>query len=174
MTLITVIGSAYSIHLSPALAEKGLTLAGAATVAMVAGLTAVPGKLFAGSLFDRHGPSRMALLIMALLALACVLFALRSNSVALAITASAIFGLASGANMALVTVIVARYFDARVFGVVFGVVMSLTALAAAIGPLAISVIYDSAGSYAPAFWAGVPIALIAAVLMQRLRPVAAG
>jgi len=51
------------------------------------------------------------------------------------------------------------------------VVMSLTALAAAIGPFAVSLVYDAAGSYAPAFWSGVPVAVIGALLMQRLRPV---
>ena len=170
--LVTMAASAYSIHLSPALGEKGLSLAAAALVAGFAGLAAVPGKLATGWLFARTGPGVLAAAFMAMLAAAAMLMATPSDSLVLALAASGLLGIAGGASLTLVTVLVSRYFPSAVFGVVYGTVMSITALAAAIGPLAASLIYDAAGAYAPAFWVGVPMALVAALLMQRLRPLA--
>jgi len=169
--LVTGAGSAFSIHLAPALADKGLAPAAAATVAGFAGLVAVPGKLATGWLFGKAGPGLLACAFMAMFAAAGALLATPSESVASSLAACGLLGIAGGASLTLVTVIVSRYFPSAVFGVVYGVVMSLTALAAAIGPFAVSLVYDAAGSYAPAFWSGVPVAVIGALLMQRLRPV---
>jgi len=163
--------SAYTIHLAPALVAKGLDATAAATVAGVAGLASVPGKLATGWLFDRLGTGRVAALNMALLGLASALFAIHSDGLAPAIAASALLGVSAGANFALFSVTTASLFSVTVFGVVYGTLISLTALCAAVGPLAISAVYDASGSYAPAFWAGLGIALVSALLMQRLSPV---
>jgi len=171
VVISSIAAAAFTIHLAPALVDKGFDVITAATVAGVAGLASVPGKLATGWLFDRLGTGRVAVLIMSLLGLASVLFAMHSESLALAITASALLGLTVGANFALYSVTIARLFGASVFGVVYGTIISLTALCAAIGPLAISAVFDATGSYAPAFWAGLGIAFATALLMQGLSPV---
>lgn len=172
ITMTSIAASAYSIHLAPALADKGLELTQAATIAgLVGGGAAVPGKLGTGLLFDRFGSGKVAALIMALFAVSCVLLALRSDDLLLAIAASGLFGLAAGANITLVTVVTTHAFRPSVFGVVYGTVTSLTVLSAAIGPVAVSAVFDAYGSYAPAFWAGVPIAIVATLLYQKLEPV---
>lgn len=167
----TIAAGSYSIHLAPALASKGLSLAEAASLAGVAGLAAIPGKLGTGPLFDRFGSGKVAALVMALFGASCVLLALESDDMGRALLASAIFGLAAGANITLITVATSRVFSPAVFGLVYGTLTSLMALGSAIGPLAVSAIYDAHGSYAPAFWAGVPVAIVAAVLYQKLVPV---
>lgn len=175
LALAVVISSAatasYSIHLAPALVSKGFGPPVAATLAGVAGFTSVPGKLATGWLFDRLGTGAVAALAMAVLALASALLAIPSDSLALAIAATTLFGLTAGGFFALFTIAVPKLFSASVFGVVYGTLISLTALSAAIGPLLISAVYDTFGSYAPAFWAGLGIALVSGVLMQRLKPV---
>lgn len=163
--------AAYTIHLAPALVSKGLDLAAAATVAGIAGVATAAGKIATGSLYDRLGTGRVVVVLMALFALACALFALPSASLPLAILASALIGMTAGGNFALLTISAARLFSARIFGAVYGVLISLSALSAAIGPLLASAIYDITGSYAPAFWAGIGVALVTALLMQRLAPV---
>lgn len=164
-------GSAFSIHLVPALSDKGISLAQAATLAGLAGLSSIPGKLAAGALFDRYGAARVATLIMGLFAAASVLFALQINGAAVAMVACVMFGISTGASFALSAVLTTKLFSASVFGVVYGTLMSVYAISAAIGPLAISTIYDRSGSYSPAFWIGVGAAALAAVLLSNLSPV---
>lgn len=163
--------SAFSIHMAPALASQGMSAAQAATFAGIAGLSSVPGKLVAGSLFDRYGAGRVAVLIMALFALACALLAIGVGHLAVTVATCVVFGMAVGANFALSALLTARLFDASIFGVIYGTLMSVSALGAAIGPLAISAVYDLSGSYSPAFWAGVAAAIMGAWLMSNLSPV---
>jgi MFS family permease len=164
-------GSAFSIPLVPALSDKGVALAQAATLAGIAGLSSIPGKLAAGVLFDRYGATRVAILIMGLFAAASILFAIRIDGVAVAMVGCVMFGISTGATFALGAVLTTKLFSAAVFGVVYGTLMSIYAIAAAIGPLAISAVYDMNGSYSSAFWAGVGAAALAAVLLSNLTPV---
>jgi MFS family permease len=166
-------GSAFSIHLVPALSDKGIGLAQAATLAGLAGLSSIPGKLAAGALFDRYGPARVATFFMGLFAAASVLFAIQMDGAAVAMVACVMFGISTGATFALSAVLAAKLISASVFGVVYGTLMSVYAVSAAIGPLAISAVYDISGSYSPAFWAGVGAAALAAVLLSNLSPVRA-
>jgi MFS family permease len=165
-------GSAFSLHLVPALSDKGISLAQAATLAGIAGLSSIPGKLAAGALLDRYGAPRVATLIMGLFAAASILFAVRIDGAAVAMVACVMFGISTGATFALGAVLTTKLFSASVFGVVYGTMMSIYAVAAAIGPLAISAVYDASGSYSPAFWSGVAAAVLAAVLLSNLLPVA--
>lgn len=166
-------GSAFSIHLVPALSDKGISLAHAATLAGIAGLSSIPGKLAAGALFDRYGAARIATLIMSLFAAASMLFAIQIGGASVALAACVLFGISTGATFALGAVLTTKLFNASVFGVVYGTLMSIYAVAAAVGPLGISAVFDISGSYSPAFWAGVGAAALAAVLLSNLTPVRA-
>ena len=169
VTVTTIVGSAYAIHLAPALSSKGLSLVEAATVAGVMGIAAIPGKLGTGWIVDRLGPGNAAILIMSVFAVAAALFALPSDKLSLAILACALLGTTTGANITLITIMTSKAFSQDVFGVVYGTIVSLTALGAAIGPVVISAVFDSFGSYSPAFWAGMPVAIVAALLLQNLK-----
>ena len=162
--------AAYMIHLAPALVDKGLSPTLAATIAGVAGLAAIPGKLGLGSIFDRAGPSRVSLGLMAILALCSILLALDTTNVAVAIAGCALLGIAAGGMNVAIACITARLFSASVFGVVYGTLTSLTALAGAAGPYLASVIHDRTGSYAAAFWGGLGIAAVSALLLVKLEP----
>ncbi len=166
--------AAYMIHLAPALADKGLSPTLAATTAGVAGLAAIPGKLVLGSIFDRAGPSAVSLVIMALLATSSTLLALDSTNLLLAIAGCALLGITAGGMNVAIACITARLFSGSVFGVVYGTLTSLTALAGAVGPFLASAIHDGTGSYAMAFWGGLGIAAVSALLLRRLEPVSAG
>lgn len=173
-TAIAITGtvtSAYSIHLVPALSENGASLAQAATLAGIAGLSSIPGKLLTGLLFDRYGAPFVAILMMCLLAVACLLFASGIDGFIVALLACVMFGLSAGGTFAFGAILTAKLFTASVFGVVYGTLLSISAIGAAVGPLAISMVYDASGSYAPAFWAGIGVAAVAAVLLSRLSPV---
>ena len=173
ITLATTVAAAFTIHLAPALADKGMSASVAAATAGLIGLAAIPGKLAVGTLFDRVGQVTVTLGLMALLALCSAILAQDSASVPLAIAGTALLGIAAGATNVAFTCIAARLFDTAIFGVVYGTLVSLTALSGAVGPFLASAIHDATGSYAPAFWAGAGVAAVVALLLTRLVPVSA-
>ena len=171
ITVGTTAMAAFTIHLSPALSDKGMSGAVAATTAGLIGLAGIPGKLAVGTLFDRIGQVPVTLGLMAILAASCVILAQDSASVPLAIVGSALLGITAGSTNVAFACIAARLFEGPIFGVVYGTLTSLTALSGAAGPFLISMVHDSAGSYAPAFWAGIGVAVVVALLLTRLKPV---
>ena len=171
ITLATTAAAAYTIHLAPALIDKGMSGTVAAATAGLIGLAAIPGKLAVGTLFDRVGQVPVTLGLMAILALCSAILAQNSASVPLAIAGTALLGIAAGATNVAFTCIIARLFDTAVFGVVYGTLVSLTALSGAAGPFIASAIHDATGSYAAAFWSGIGIAAVVALLLTRLKPV---
>lgn len=171
ITLSTTAMAAFTIHLSPALSDKGMSGTVAATTAGLIGLAAIPGKLAVGTLFDRIGQVPVTLGLMAILALSCVLLAQDSVSVPLALAGSALLGVAAGSTNVAYACIAARLFEGPIFGVVYGTLTSMTAISGAAGPFLMSMVHDSAGSYAPAFWAGIGVAAVVALLLTNLRPV---
>jgi MFS family permease len=153
------------------LSDKGLSGNVAAAIAGLVGLAGIPGKLAVGSIFDRIGQVPVTLGLMAILALSCILLSQDSASVPIAIAGSALLGIALGATNVAFACIAARLFDSAIFGVVYGTLVSLSALAAAAGPILLSLVHDATGSYAPAFWAGIGVAAAGALLMTKLVPV---
>ena len=171
VTVLGIAGSSFTLHLFPALIEKGMNSTTAASVAGVLGAAAIVGKLSLGSFFDRVGQVPVTLSIMALYAAASAILAQSSASVPLAITGCVVLGLASGGFLVAIACITARLFDGAIFGTLYGSLTSLSVLAAAIGPLMVSRFHDATGTYIPVFWGGMGIAAIAALLLTRLVPV---
>jgi MFS family permease len=164
-------GSAFGLHLAPALIDKGMGGTLAATIAGLFGLMNVVGRLALGAVFDRIGQTVITTGVTALYALAAVILAQPSNNAGLAIAGCVVFGLGAGGWGVVIACLAARLFHTSIFGVVYGSLMSIATLAAAIGPLLASLLHDATGSYGPAFWGGVGAAAIAALLLLNLDPV---
>ncbi len=75
--------------------------------------------------------------------------------------------------MAFIACLSRDLFHASIFGTVYGAMTSLSALGGAMGPLAASVVHDETGSYALAFWIGVGVAVVSALLLSSLTPAVA-
>lgn len=168
---IGLAGSAFGLHLAPALMDKGMDGTLAATIAGLFGLMAIVGRLTLGAVFDRIGQVQATTGIMALYAIAAVILAQPVDNAALAITGCVLLGLGGGGLGVVVACLATRLFPASIFGVVYGTLMSISTLAAAIGPLIVSAVHDATKSYTPAFWTGAAIAVLAAFLLARLDPV---
>ena len=171
IVIVGLVASAFAIHMAPALMDKGMNATAAAAVAGILGLAGIGGRLALGSIFDRAGQNLVIWCIMALYGLAASVLAQNSANVALAIAGCIMLGLAGGAKEALVACLATRLFDSSIFGTVYGTLISLSVLAASMGPLLVSKVHDATGSYAPAFWSGVGVAAFAALLLSGLRPV---
>lgn len=156
--------AAFVIHLAPALSDKGLSPMTAATVAGVAGLAAIPGKIALGAVFDRVGTVVISGGLMLFFALTCTLLALPTPSLALALVASVMLGISAGGLVALLACMTPRLFAPSMFGSVYAVLLSLTAMGGALGPLLVSLVHDISGSYAAAFWTGAVAAIVSGIL----------
>jgi MFS family permease len=81
-----------------------------------------------------------------------------------------VLGYCSGASLQLATYLTTRYAGLRNFGTIFGILSSLMAAAAGIGPLVAGGIFDLTGGYGLLLMAGVPAAILAALAVFRLGP----
>jgi predicted MFS family arabinose efflux permease len=166
--------AAYMIHLAPALVDEGLDHNRAAGVAGIAGLTAIAGKLCIGWLFDRAPLRVVGAGVMACLGLACVLLAMANGQPTLATLGAMALGFTGGAMLTVIACVCAQQFDPSDFGLVYGVLASVTGVGGALGPLVASFLHDKVGSYVPGFWAGLAVAAGSALVLSTLRPEAAG
>jgi MFS family permease len=132
---------------------------------------AIVGRLALGALFDKLGQASVTTGLMALYAIAAIILAQPGTNIALAVTGCVVLGLGAGGFGVAVACLVARLFPGSIFGVIYGTLMSISTLAAAIGPLAVSALHDATKSYTPAFWIGAGIAMLGALLLAKLDPV---
>jgi len=105
-------------------------------------------------------------------AAACAIMAQDNLGLWAVTVASGLLGICGGGLYVAVACLTTRLFHASVFGTVYGILISLTALGGALGPFLASVLYDHSGSYSLSFWVGAAVALGSAVLLPPVRPLA--
>jgi MFS family permease len=163
--------SAFMIHLSPILVDKGFSLEAAAGLAGIGGVGTLLGKLSVGWLFDRVRQNLVIIGLTLDFSLACLLLALSGGGTSINLIACIVMGAAGGAILTISACLATRFFPAEDFGVVFGALASLMALSGALAPSGASMIHDATGAYTPAFWIGIAVAIASAALLMTLAPV---
>jgi MFS family permease len=162
------------LHLAVHGMDLGMAQTLAATLLSVIGAASIAGRLIMGAQVDRIG-GKMAYTI-------CLLVLLVSL-VALSLTIShgglfvvvAVYGFGHGALFVVVSPTVAEYFGMRAHGAIFGTVLFFGTLGGSIGPILTGWVFDSFGSYTPAFITLALSAAIALVLVRTIpRPEVAG
>jgi MFS family permease len=135
-----------SVHLVPYLAGLGHPGAvAAAALGATIGISAI-GKIGGGFAGDRFGP--LPTLRCALVLDVMALLLLRYAAGTAALSAFVIlYGLALGAQIAVIPAIAVTVLNAERFGTLFGVLQLAAMLASAIGPISAGVIYDKTGQY---------------------------
>jgi MFS family permease len=149
MILPGVVSFSVSVHLVPYLAGLGHPGAVAATaLGATIGISAI-GKIGGGFAGDRFGP--LATLRYALLLDVAALVFLQYADGAAALSAFVVaYGLALGAQIAVIPAIAVTVLNTERFGTLFGILQLTTLLASAIGPISSGVIYDKTGQYSAA------------------------
>ena len=79
-------------------------------------------------------------------------------------------GYAGGTKLQICAYLTSIYGGLRNYGKIYGVMASIIAVTGAIGPLFGGIMYDLAGSYDTLILSGIPMSLLAAVLLIRLGP----
>lgn len=168
MFLQALMGAAIMVHIVPMLTADGLTAAEATTIAAVLGIASITGKLVTGGLIDRIPGSLLPVIAYGGPGVAYVLLLQAEGSVGALAFAVFVLGYCSGAAMQLATYLTTRYAGLRNFGAIFGVVSSLMACGAGIGPVLAGWVFDTTGGYSLLLTAGIPAAVIAALAVFRL------
>ncbi|WP_206046863.1 MFS transporter [Mangrovimicrobium sediminis] len=158
------------VHQVPILAERGVDREKAAYLASLAGVAGIVGKLLTGYLMDRVDAGWVAAATMSALAVALFALLRASADSALLLFAIALIGYASGCKIQICAYLTSRYAGMRHFGKIFGVMSSLIALGAGLGPLLVGAVHDAYGGYAPFLLAGIPGALLGGFLLVGLGP----
>ena len=170
-TLITMIlGIGVIVHLVPILTEAGYTRASAAYLASLAGVAGIVGKLVTGYLMDRMHAGWIGAITLSAMALAFSAMLEPWRTRALIIMAVIISGYAAGCKLQICAYLTGRYGGMRNFGKIFGVMASMIALGAGLGPMLAGAVHDISGSYSPLMIIGIPGSLVSGLLLIGLGP----
>ncbi len=155
-------------NLVPILSYGGLTRQHAANTAGLVGVATIVGRLSAGFLLDRINGGLIGAVSVSMAIISSLLLLAFPGSLTVAAIAVLILGLSLGGELDAVAYLSTRHFGMRNFGVLFGTISGLLALATGLGPFLVSLTYDITRSYDPALIAYIPLSVIAALLFVSL------
>lgn len=153
------------VHLVPIMAQAGISLTTAASLAGLVGLCSIIGRVGTGMLLDWVPTRPLALVAFSLPLLVIAILGSGSESVQLLTVAAGLLGLAAGAETDVVTYLATRKFEHRVFGTVYSIFQSGFAICASIGPLLAGWIFDVNGNYMNFYFVAVPLILLSTVFV---------
>jgi MFS family permease len=156
---------AFSIHMLPILTSTGLSRDKAALIAGSYGLFAVVGKFSYGLLANRFPGQLIAAAMVVLPVVTCGLLMMSNPSVVMCLIAISLVGVSSGAQLQLLVYLTTRHFGMRSFGTIFGFISCSLTFASGVGPILASRIYDKTGDYQLLLMAGIPLSIVAGLVM---------
>ncbi|MEJ0065228.1 MAG: MFS transporter [Caulobacteraceae bacterium] len=159
------------IHTAPLLSDRGLRPEGLAMVLAINGVLGIVGRVGAGYLFDRFFAPLVAIGIFGIAAAASFLL-VGVPGLFIAIAATMLVTVGSGAESDLVGYLVGRYFGLKAYGQIFGVIYGMFMVGIAIGPYLFGLAFDHFGDYRIPFslaGAGLIILCLLLAMMPRFK-----
>jgi MFS family permease len=156
-------------HMVPMLQDRGVSVERATLLASAFGWAAFGGRLLIGFLVDRYDARRIAFVFFSLSAIGLGMLAAPLSLWAFTL-AAILLGLSLGAEVDMLAYLTSRYFGLKNFAQIFGAMFSAVMVAMSLSPLAFGAVYDLTGSYKSILGLGVPLCLLAIVLVLMLRP----
>ncbi|MCU0758938.1 MAG: MFS transporter [Steroidobacteraceae bacterium] len=157
------------LPLVPILRARGVSPADAAAVQGALGLALIVGRAFAGFLMDRIFVPYVAASILAFPIVGVALLALGATGPA-AIVAAVCLGLAAGAELDVIAVLITRYFGTRAYAENYGWQYAAWTLGSGTAPILTNRVYDLTGSHTAILWVYMGLFAAAALLVLRLGP----
>jgi cyanate permease len=133
------------VHLVPMLTDAGLTPAQAGQIAGFLGIAIILGRVLTGIAVDRVFAPRVGMVVFALAACGCGL--LSWGGAAMAPWAAVLIGLAMGAEVDLISYLIARYFGLIAYGRIYGWLYAVFMIGTSIGPVIAGAAFDRFGNY---------------------------
>lgn len=168
--LQTMIGAAIAIHFIPLLIWSGLERIEAAGLAALLGVGSLAGKLITGWLIDRVSGGLIPFICFSMPGVAYFLLWQGQGSLPALAGATLIVGYAGGASLHMTAYLTTRYAGLAHYGKIYGLIGSLLSLGAGIGPLVAGILYDQTQGYEILLFIGMPLALVAGLLVGFLGP----
>ena len=135
----------------------------------MAAVGGVFGRLVIGAVSDKIGRKAGLVVLLAVQILSCLLFA-SGTSVSVLFAAAVLFGIGSGASVALYPAVVGDTFGRAHVGAIAGFAFAFTCSGGSLGPMVGGWIRDQTGSYDQAFLLGALVnglAMVCAVILRR-------
>ncbi|TGD71346.1 MFS transporter [Mangrovimicrobium sediminis] len=163
--IVMLLTMGLAIHLFPILTEAGVERDRAAWLVGLSGIAGIIGKLVTGVLLDRYRPNWVGGITLGVAALVFALLLYGIHSPTLILIALVVNGYAAGTKTHITGFLTAGYAGMKNFGAIYGVMSSLMALAAGLGPLLAGLVYDYSGEYRWFLLAGIAGCLLGGGLM---------
>ncbi len=145
--IVMMLTMGLAIHLFPILTEAGVDRTRAAWLVGLSGIAGIVGKLVTGVLLDRFRPNWIGGITLGAAALAFLLLLDGIRTPTLVLIALLVNGYAAGTKTHITGFLTAGYAGMKNFGAIYGVMSSLMALAAGMGPMLAGLVYDNFGDY---------------------------
>ena len=160
---------AMMVHMVPIIIGFGSTPMKAASIASIAGIASIFGRLVSGWLLDRFPAHIVGASTYAMPIVGGALMLIDGSSTTYQVVACILFGLTMGSETDVITYLVTRHFGLRAFGTIMGAVFGAIALGAAFGPLSAGAVFDHFNSYAPFIMGIIVMMAISALVLLTLK-----
>ena len=156
------------VHMPPHVQDMGISAANAARLLATIGITSIFARVIIGGASDRLGVKPALLLGLVVLALS-LLWMQIAGTLWLLYVFSILFGIAYGGVISLQALAAGALFGLRSLGIILGSIAFIYTLGGAVGATLSGYIFDVAGSYRPAFWIADAVSVLAIFLTLHLQ-----
>lgn len=157
------------VHVVPSAMDAGVAREAAVLALGMIGAGSTLGRFALGYLADRWGRPRTMLAVFLGLALSYGVW-WQAEAAAAFLAFGLLFGTCYGGYVAMLPALIADHFAGARLGAVIGLQYTAAGLAGLVGPVLAGYLYDTGGSYAPAFAVAAASSLAAAGLLAALPP----
>jgi len=166
--IVSMAYGGFHINLQNMLRLNGYSDSAGALVAGLIGLSIIAGRIGTGILVDRFWAPLVGFPLLALPAVACVMFAGGTPSLGVAVATAIMLGFAAGAESDLIAFMAARYFGMAFFGRIYGLLYAAFGIGTALSPLLYGFSLARWGSYNPALYLAAALFVIGATMLLTL------
>lgn len=168
MLISTTAYVAISVNTIPILISLSLSAAQAAAIAGSQGLSGIAGRFIGGWALDRMPAKWLVCGAIVCTLSVPVTYLVSPGNIPLIFAMVTLGSVMSGVKYSGIVYLVSRHFGPKSFGTLFGTVSIAPAIAAGVGPVLASYVYDVTRSYSLAIWAALPALVLAALLVTML------
>jgi MFS family permease len=157
------------IQLVPILIAKGIAETTAAQALGALSIALIAGRAFAGFLMDRIFAPYVAAVITILPAIGVAMLAYGITGGG-ALISVMLLGLAAGAELDVIAVLVTRYFGTKAYSENYGWQYAAWTLGSGTAPLLTTGVYQALGTHTPVLWLYAALFVVSGVMVARLGP----
>lgn len=157
------------VHMVPFATDLEISPISAASIVSVIGGLSIAGRIGMGSASDRIG-NKLSLVIVLVLVSVSLFWLLLAKELWMLYLFAIVFGFAYGGLVALNTPVTAELFGLSSLGAILGMVIFVSSVGGAIGPIVAGRIFDTSNSYQMVFVVCAGVSVAGVILAALLRP----